>query len=463
MWPAQRGEIQNHRLGILDLGRGDGDGLGRGDGGGRVDDERGGLEAGGFALDGAGRGDFQRPLAQGVHRDGDLVRHFGDPEGGLHRHRVRVGPRRRAGRGPHEKVDVGRSAPRRGRRRRRGDFDGGRLVDGLAHVGVAQDGVGIVQDGLGDGARLDEVGEVLRQSQGVVQGGGLVRERDEVWRVAADEERRDVLFGDVGRPRSGAGGREALGVDGGAVRDGGHPVERLLLHRVGVGGRHAHPEAGFEVDARGDTIPLPRGRIGHVLDGLHVRHAAQKDVGLRKQAPIGHAAQGVGKGERFCRQVELQDVVVSSLRGIVGKLGGGGGALRTEDHVEAIAGKGSLEIVQDEQRRGGGGGGGLCEEFAGHAVDLKAGRDADGGSLGRRSLGCHADDDGSLEALLWGIQHDCAQWRCWSNGKEGGVGRGFELLSILILTPPSFPPSLPALPIPADSVAIVWPLSRWSV
>lgn len=251
------------------------------------------MKAGGSALDGAGGGNLQGALPEGVHRNGELMRHLGDPEGGRHRHRVCVGPVRR---GPHEEVDVGGPPTGLGRGWHGGDFDGGRLVDGLAHVGVAQDGVRVVQDGLGDGARLDEVGEVLRQPQGVLQVGGLVWERDEVGGVGVDEEWGDVHLGDFGCPRFGAGGREALGIDGGAVGDGGHPVERLFLHRVVVGDRHAHPQAGFEVDARGYSIALARGRVGHVLNGLHIRHPAQKDVALCPQAAIGHAAQSIGKG-----------------------------------------------------------------------------------------------------------------------------------------------------------------------
>lgn len=265
----------------MNLDRGDRDRLGRRDRRGRIDDERWRLEPGGSALDGAGRGDFQRPLPERVHRNGDLMRHFGDPEGGIHLGGMCVGPLRRSGLGAHEKVDVGRSTAQLGVGGRRGDFDGGRLVDGLAHVGVAQDGVRIVQDGLGDGARLDEGGEVLRQSQGVRQVGFLVGEREGGRWVAADRERSDVHFRDVWRTRGGGGGCEALGVDGGAVRNGRHPVQRFLLHRVGGRRRHAHPQAGFEVDARGDSIPLARGRIGHVLNGLHIRHPAQKDVRLR--------------------------------------------------------------------------------------------------------------------------------------------------------------------------------------
>lgn len=296
MRPAQRGEVQKYGLGVLDLGGRDGDGLGRGDGRGRIDDEGRGLEAGRSALDGAGCGNLQRPLPEGVHWNGDLMRHFGDPECGAHRDRVGVGSGRRSGRGAHEEVDVGGPATGLGRGWSGGDFDGGRLVDGLSHIGVAQDGVGVVQDGLGDRSRLDEVGEVLRQSQGILLVGGLVREGDEVGWVAADEERSDVHLGDIGCPRGGAGGREALGVDGGAVGNGSHPVQRLLLHRVGVGGRHAHPQAGFEVDPRCYSVSLARCRIGHVLNGLHIRHPAQKDIGLSKQTTVGHAAQSIGKG-----------------------------------------------------------------------------------------------------------------------------------------------------------------------
>lgn len=79
------------------------------------------------------------------------------------------------------------------------------------------------------------------------------------------------------------------------------------------------------------------------------------------------------------------------MRLVIWEHGRGGRALRTEDGIEAIAGKCSFEIVQDEQRRCGGGGGGLCQEFAGHPVDLEAGWKGDGSSLGLSGLSCHTD------------------------------------------------------------------------
>ena len=78
---------------------------------------------------------------------------------------------------------------------------------------------------MGDGARRDELAEVLRQSRRVGRGRVLADERDLVG--SADYERRDVHFRNGWRACNAGGGRLALGVDGGAVWYGCHTRQRF--------------------------------------------------------------------------------------------------------------------------------------------------------------------------------------------------------------------------------------------
>ena len=233
MRPAQPVEVQKDRLGILDPGGGDRDGLRRRDRGGRIDDEGRRLEPRRSTLYGAGSGNLQRSLAERVHRHGDLVRDFGDPERGVHLSGVGVWPRGGSGRGALETVNVAGAATERGGVGARGDLAGGGLCDGLAGVGVAQDGVGIVQDGLCDRSLADERFQILRQSKGVVGGCSLAREFfwDEGRWVAADFEWSDICCGDARWAQSGGcmRRRDALSVNRGAVRNRSHTIQRLNL------------------------------------------------------------------------------------------------------------------------------------------------------------------------------------------------------------------------------------------
>ena len=63
------------------------------------------------------------------------------------------------------------------------------------------------------------------------------------------------------------------------------------------------------MNAGGYAIGLSGGGIGHVANGLHVRHTVEKDIILRLQPAIGHAAEGIGERQRFRCQIEFQDII----------------------------------------------------------------------------------------------------------------------------------------------------------
>ena len=215
MRPGQTGEVEKDHLGILDLDRGDGDCLGRRDLM-RRDDHEG--RHGSAWMRGRG-GDPQGRVPGLVLRYDDLVLYLLDPERGRHLGRVCV---RFRGLGVAlEEGNVGGSAAHFGGGRARGDGEKGRLGDGLSVVGGAQHGVRIVQDGLSDRARRNEFAEVLWQSWRVRRGRFLAGERD-LAAGAADQKRSDVRFRNGWRACDAGGGRQALGVNGGAVWYGCH-------------------------------------------------------------------------------------------------------------------------------------------------------------------------------------------------------------------------------------------------
>ncbi len=200
MRPGQTGEVEKDRLRILDLSRRDGDGFGRFDLVRRVDLE--GRHLGAW-MRGRGR-DFQGGSPGLEDRHDDLVLHLIDPKGGGHLGRVCVGVRARGA--ALKEGDVGGSAAQLGGSGARGDGEDGRLCDGLSVVGPAQHVVGIVQHGLGNGARRDKFAEVLRQSCRVRGGRGLAGEANLV-AGAADDEWGHVYRWDDRRACEAGGGR----------------------------------------------------------------------------------------------------------------------------------------------------------------------------------------------------------------------------------------------------------------
>lgn len=153
---------------------------------------------------GGGR-NFQRRLSRLEDWNVDLVLHLLDPERGRHLDRICV---RRWGvscGGALEKGDVGGPTTQFGACGCCGDGEEGRLGDGLSVVGVAQHGVRVGQSGLGNRARRNEFGEVLRQSWGVRGGSSLAGERD-LFAGGADHERSDVHRRDGWRACDAGGG-----------------------------------------------------------------------------------------------------------------------------------------------------------------------------------------------------------------------------------------------------------------
>ena len=64
------------------------------------------------------------------------------------------------------------------------------------------------------------------------------------------------------------------------------------------------------MNSGGWGISLSGGGICHVVDGLYVGYAVEKDVSLRLQPPIGYAAKGVGKCQRLLCKIDFQDVLI---------------------------------------------------------------------------------------------------------------------------------------------------------
>lgn len=164
--------------------------------------------------------------------------------------------------------------------------------------------------------------------------------------------------GEVRGAREGGGGEGLLGVDGGAVRDGGHADEGGVLHGVGAAGGHVHPQAGLEVDARARVVVVSAClRVRDVLDDLDVGDPVQEDVVLRFEPPVRHALQVFAEAQRLGRQVDLQHVLVGRVGdGVAGhRVVKGGrrrrGAVGSKDEVHAVALVPAGEVGQNPQRR----------------------------------------------------------------------------------------------------------------
>ena len=119
--------------------------------------------------------DSERRLAGGPRWHGEGALDGLDPEEGGHLRdlRVRLGHVLVA----EEEGDVVGAAAKQWAAGVGGDAQGGGRQDGLVGGGVAQDGVRVVQDVLGDGSLLDEPGQVLRDPRGTRVAGGLAGER----------------------------------------------------------------------------------------------------------------------------------------------------------------------------------------------------------------------------------------------------------------------------------------------
>ena len=212
--------------------------------------------------------DSERRLAGSPGRHGEGVLNGLDPEEGGHLRdlRVRLGHVRVA----EEEGDVAVPPPNSGLP---GVVATPRAVveqDLLVGGGVAQDGVRVVQDGLGDGTVLDEPGQVLRDPRGMRVAGGLAGEPPD---IGGDADRGD-------RGRAAEGPERALGVERGAVRDRGHPHQGRPLGGV-LGRGDVHPHSGLEMDADGLR------RVGDVADGQQVTDAVEEDVRCYLAA-VGH-------------------------------------------------------------------------------------------------------------------------------------------------------------------------------
>ena len=78
-----------------------------------------------------------------------------------------------------------------------------------------------------------------------------------------------------------------------------------------------HPQPRFEVNLGCWGIASPGFDIGHVVDDLHVGYAIEKEIFLRLESAIGHAAEGALK-------VNFSVVRLSSRTLLLGKVGGVG-------------------------------------------------------------------------------------------------------------------------------------------
>jgi hypothetical protein len=242
MRPAQRGKVENHSLHVLDLGEGDRNSLRRRDRLRRIDQEcRPGLSA----WTGGGDLDVQRCLPGRENRDIDLGLYGFDPECGVHRTGNRVGSRLNTYTcgGALQESNISDSTAQHRAWWDRGDLEDERLGDVLALDSVQQYKVRIVQNFLGDCTSRNEVGKVLRQSWCV--GGGRLLAGEQLRFACCSKERSYVhCWNDTEVVKwrwawIGFGGvrRNALGVDGRAVWDGGHPNQCCLEIRI----CRAHP------------------------------------------------------------------------------------------------------------------------------------------------------------------------------------------------------------------------------
>src|SRR4029077_11207801 len=120
-----------------------------------------------------------------------------------------------------------------------------------------------------------------------------------------------------------------LGLDGGAVRDGGHAHDGGALFGHG-GGWDAQPDARLKMDVNGV------GGIADVLDGLQVRNPVEEDVALH-HAAVRDRPEGRVERQRLLGEVDLEDVVVWT-GGRVGQWRRADGkVLWPEDRVQAGA------------------------------------------------------------------------------------------------------------------------------
>lgn len=281
----------------------------------------------------------------------DLCANGGDPVLGLHAGGVCVGA---AGKFEgllavaDKEADVGGAAAEVSSLGLGCDLVGSVLKDVLALVGQLQDDVGVVDHVLSDCMGLRELVEVLREAEGGRVFCILAGKEDSI--AAADREGLDVDFGNEWCSHAEGWLREALGVDGGAVRDGSHASKGCLeLGYTGSG--NVHPEAGLEVNDGRFQL-----RLRDIMNGLGVRNAVEFDVLLLQQSAVGHIAQTGSKNLALVRDVELEDVIRDEGRlqhGSDVQYSRRGGAVRAEDGIEAPAGEGAvLQLLQDSQRRG---------------------------------------------------------------------------------------------------------------
>ena len=101
-----------------------------------------------------------------------------DPKRGGHADSIGIRSLVPAGPSTHQESDVRRTATKLGRRgQSRNGKDFG-LDDVLAHIRLTEDGVGVREDVLRDGARFDERAQILRKTWSGVVAGGLRRKWD---------------------------------------------------------------------------------------------------------------------------------------------------------------------------------------------------------------------------------------------------------------------------------------------
>ena len=166
-----------------------------------------------------------------------------------------------------------------------------------------QDAVGVLDDLLGD-AGSDEAERGRRRQ---LELGERLRDRVEVAvrrRWAAEEERQDVVVGDVLRA-AGVDLGDPLSEDDGAMRDRCHPHDRG--RHVWIGGvGDVRPDPRFDVQ--------PGARAG-LADLLHVGEPEHVDV-VHRQAPVGDRAVDRREHERLVGHVELEEAVLA--RRVVG-------------------------------------------------------------------------------------------------------------------------------------------------
>ena len=63
------------------------------------------------------------------------------------------------------------------------------------------------------------------------------------------------------------------------------------------------------MNGAGFVVSLSGVGIAHVVNGLHVGHAVEKDVLLRVKPAIGHGEEVSGERQRLLCKIEFQDVV----------------------------------------------------------------------------------------------------------------------------------------------------------